>query len=255
ALGLYSSPGGRWGSAISLGEVDDTGAITTKWGIARRTGADDAGLYFTFGTNNNYASNDAQMRIDTDGSVHADDAFVGGGADLAEYFPLATSETATASVQPGDLVGLWRGKVSLNARGADQVMIASSNPAFIGNPDAEASGALVALVGQAEVRVTGTANVGDLLVASGQDDGTARAVAPEAYRPEADGPVAGRVLALPEAGRAVALVGVDEAAALRAVVSAQAAQLDAQQDQLTALRADLDRLLQRLNAEALALSE
>ncbi|MEM6326342.1 MAG: hypothetical protein AAF791_04420, partial [Bacteroidota bacterium] len=47
ALGLYSSPGGRWGSAISLGEVDDTGAITTKWGIARRTGADDAGLYFT----------------------------------------------------------------------------------------------------------------------------------------------------------------------------------------------------------------
>ncbi|MEM6289525.1 MAG: hypothetical protein AAF845_20465, partial [Bacteroidota bacterium] len=139
---------------------------------------------------------------------------------------------------------------------AEQVMIASSDPAFVGNPDAEAGGALVALVGQAEVRLTGPASVGDLLVASGREDGTARAVAPEAYRPEADGPVAGRVLAVPEAGRALALVGVDEAAALRAVVEAlrgdrvadraqievQAARLDAQQTQIDALARRLDAL-------------
>ncbi|MEM7786534.1 MAG: hypothetical protein AAF594_02285, partial [Bacteroidota bacterium] len=82
-----------------------------------------------------------------------------------------------------------------------------------------------------------------LLVASGREDGTARAIPPSDYRPEADGPVAGRVLAVPEAGRAVALVGVDEAAALRAVVARQQAQIDA-------LTARLDALLHHLGPEA-----
>ncbi|MEM6289500.1 MAG: hypothetical protein AAF845_20340, partial [Bacteroidota bacterium] len=202
------------------------------------------GLYFTFGPDKNYASNDAQMRIDTDGSVHADDAFFGGGADLAEFFPLAPA----ASVRPGDLVGLRGGQVSLATEAAEQVMIASSDPAFVGNPDAEVGGALVALVGQAEVRITGAASVGDLLVASGLDNGTARAIPPSDYRPEADGPVAGRVVALPEAGRAVALVGVDEAAALRSVVARQAAQIEALRADRDADRARIDALARRLDA-------
>ncbi|MEM1115740.1 MAG: hypothetical protein AAGJ11_04505, partial [Bacteroidota bacterium] len=196
-----------------------------------------------------FASGNLRFRVQNDGDVRADGTFTGGGADFAEFFPLAP----TASVQPGDLVGLRGGRVSLATEAAEQVMIASSDPAFVGNPDAEAGGALVALVGQAEVRITGAASVGDLLVASGQNDGTARAVAPEAYRPEADGPVAGRVVAIPEAGRAVALVGVDEAAALRttvaalqadrdrlgAEVAALADRVEAQQRELDALRAQV----------------
>ncbi|MEM7788002.1 MAG: hypothetical protein AAF594_09775, partial [Bacteroidota bacterium] len=158
-----------------------------------------------------FGSGNLRFQVQKNGDVRADGTFTGGGADFAEFFPLATSESA-ASVRPGDLVGLRGGQVSLATEAAEQVMIASSDPAFVGNPDAEAGGALVALVGQAEVRLTGPASVGDLLVASGREDGTARAVAPEAYRPEADGPVAGRVLAVPEAGRALALVGVDEVA-------------------------------------------
>ncbi|MEM1115275.1 MAG: hypothetical protein AAF845_17740 [Bacteroidota bacterium] len=207
-----------------------------------------------------FASGNLRFRVQNNGDVTADGAFTGGGADFAEFFPLAASGTGSASesaasVAPGDLVGLRGGEVSLRTEAAEQVMIASSNPAFVGNPDAEAGGALVALVGQAEVRITGAASVGDLLVASGLDDGTARAVAPEAYRPEADGPVAGRVVALPEAGRAVALVGVDEAAALRAVVArqaatieTQAARLDTQQDRLDTQQAQIDLLTRRLDA-------
>ncbi|MEM1115284.1 MAG: hypothetical protein AAGJ11_02190, partial [Bacteroidota bacterium] len=254
-VGLYSSAGGTWGSALAFGEVNGTGAITNKWGIARRTGSTGA-LFFTFGAGSDYSSNDAQMRIETNGDVRADGSFVGGGADLAEFFPLATSGTGAASVRPGDLVGLRGGHVSRATEAAEQVMIASSDPAFVGNPDAEAGGALVALVGQAEVRLAGPASVGDLLVASGQEDGTARAVAPEAYAPEVDGPVAGRVLALSEAGRAMALVGVDEAAALRTVVARQADEIealragrvadrarhDAQQAQIDALTRRLDAL-------------
>ncbi|MEM1115283.1 MAG: hypothetical protein AAF845_01260 [Bacteroidota bacterium] len=171
------------------------------------------------------------------------------GADYAEYLPLAAS-VAPEAVQPGDLVGLRGGTVSLAAAGAEQVMVASSNAAVAGNAGATEGGALVAFVGQAEVRLAGTASVGDLLVASGLDDGTARAVAPETYRPEADGPVAGRVVALPEAGRAVALVGVDEAAALRAVVARQTAEIKAQAAQIEALQADRDADRARLDALA-----
>ncbi|MEM6286102.1 MAG: hypothetical protein AAF845_02985 [Bacteroidota bacterium] len=250
-VGLYSNANGSWGSALALGEIN-AGALTNKWTVARGTGA-SAPLRFTFGTSADYAANNTLMRIDTDGTVRADGSFVGGGADFAEFFPLATSGTGSASVQPGDLVGLRGGRVSLDTEAAEQVMIASSDPAFVGNPDAEAGGALMALVGQAEVCITGAASVGDLLVASGLDDGTARAVTPEAYRPEVDGPVAGRVLALPEAGRAIALVGVDEAAALRttvaalqadrdrlgAEVAALADRVEAQQRELDALRAQV----------------
>ena len=242
-IGLYSTSGGVGGSAVSLGEVTASGALTNKWAMMRGTGASGA-LHFTFGTSFDYGVNDTQMRIDTDGSVHADGSFTGGGADLAEYFPLA----AGASIDPGQVVGLRGGRVSLATSRAEQVMVVSSDPAFVGNPDAEAGGALVALVGQVEVQITGAASVGDLLVASGRDDGTARAVAPEAYRPEADGPVAGRVLSLPAAGRAVALVGVDEAAALRAVVARQAAVLEAQATRLDAQQVQIDALVRRLDA-------
>ena len=172
------------------------------------------------------------------GNVRADGTFTGGGADLAEYFPLAPS----ASVAPGQVVGLSGGRVSLATRDAEQVAVVSSDPAFVGNPDAEAGGALVALVGQVEVEVGGPAEAGDLLVASGREDGTARAVALADYAPGADGPVLGRILRLTEAGRVVALVGVDEASALRAVVATQAARLDAQQAQIDALARRLDAL-------------
>ena len=245
-LGLYSNASLTWGSAISLGEVGNAGVLANKWTIQRNTGAAGS-LHFTFGTNSNYGFNNTVLRIDTDGSVHADGAFTGGGADLAEFFPLAATSSPEA-VRPGDLVGLRGGAVSLAASGAEQVMIASSDPAFVGNPAAEAGGALVALVGQAEVRITGPASVGDLLVASGLNDGTARAVSPESYRPEADGPVAGRVLALPEAGRAVALVGVDEAAALRTVVERQQAIIEGQAARLDAQQAQIDALTRRLDA-------
>ncbi|GAB5536794.1 MAG: hypothetical protein Rubg2KO_30430 [Rubricoccaceae bacterium] len=248
-LGLYSSDVGDWGSAVVLGEMAFFGTLVNKWAVARGTGTSGA-LHFTFGTDANYSSNDTQMRIDTDGSVHADGSFTGGGADFAEWFPVASS---SARPRAGDVVGVTGGRVGLATAGAEQVMIVSSNPAFVGNPDAEETGALVALVGQAEVRITSSkgtnpAQVGDLLVASGQGNGLARAVSPARYDPAKDGPVAGRVLELTGDGTAVALVGVDEAAALREVVISQQTELAAQQRQLDAQQAQIDALMRRLDA-------
>jgi len=177
------------------------------------------------------------FEVQNDGDVIADGTFTGGGADFAEYFPLASSSTAPRA---GDVVGVTAGRVGLATTDAEQVMIVSSNPAFVGNPDAEDGGTLVALVGQAEVRLASSnARIGDLLVASGASDGTARAVSPVRYNPATDGVVIGRVLELADDGMAIALVGVDEAAALRDVVVRQQGQIDS----LTARLDALERLI------------
>ncbi|GAB5536803.1 MAG: hypothetical protein Rubg2KO_30520 [Rubricoccaceae bacterium] len=169
--------------------------------------------------------------------VYTDGAYLGGGADFAEWLPLSD---ASSTVAPGQLVGVTAGRIGLATSEAEQVMIVSSNPAFVGNPDAEDGGALVALVGQAEVHLASSngasqAQVGDLLVASGQNNGLAKAVSPARYDPATDGPVAGRILELTNSGTAVALVGVDEAAALREVVVRQQAELEDLQARLSRL--------------------
>ncbi len=240
-VGLYSPSAGLWGSALALGEVTATGTLANKWSIARRTGG-TGGLYFSFGTDSNYATNDAQMVIETGGNVRADGSFIGGGADLAEFFPLAPGAAAPV---PGSVVGMTAGRVSVETAGAEQLMVVSSDPAFVGNPAAEAGGVLVALVGQAEVRVTGPAVSGDVLIASGASDGAARAVSPGAYAPARDGAVLGRVLSAAD-GRVVALVGVDEASALRAVIARQQDEIDRQREALDALTARFEALDARL---------
>ncbi|MEM6327217.1 MAG: hypothetical protein AAF791_08875 [Bacteroidota bacterium] len=246
-LGLY----GGYGSSLStttvtagvvlaerriLGGIDD---LYHKWAMYRERGS-GGDLVFSSGTDPDFESNNAEMRIQSNGDVRADGSFIGGGADFAEYFPLASG----AEVAPGDVVGVQDGQVSIFTRGAAQVMVVSSNPAFVGNPDAEDGGALVALVGQARVRLTPDIAVasGDFLVASGASDGAARTLAPEAYDPATHGPVIGRVLETAEPGWAVALVGVDEAAALRAVVVRQTETLRDQRDELDALQERLARL-------------
>ncbi|MEM6289526.1 MAG: hypothetical protein AAF845_20470, partial [Bacteroidota bacterium] len=187
---IVNSTGSGLSTATVRAENTSTGGGIAGYFLANGTDA-----AFVVGQNGTgdliraFGSGNLRFRVFSNGNVRADGTFMGGGADFAEFFPLAASGTGSASVRPGDLVGLRGGQVSLDTEAAEQVMIASSNPAFVGNPDAEAGGALVALVGQAEVWITGTASVGDLLVASGQDDGTARAIAPSNYRPEADGPV------------------------------------------------------------------
>ena len=232
--GVYGEASASTGATVGVAGASVSTSGYGVQGVATATSGTTYGVYGRVNSSTGWAG-----FFEGGQGVYTDESYVSGGADLAEFFPLAPA----ASVAPGDLVGLRGGHVSLDTEGAEQVMVASSDPAFVGNPDAEAGGALVALVGQVEVRLAGPASVGDLLVASGRDDGTARAVAPERYAPEADGPVAGRVLSLSEAGRAVALVGVDEAAALRAVVAAQA-------DEIAALRADRDRQQAQLDALA-----
>lgn len=103
-LGLYSTSGGNWGSAVSLAElttVGELGVLVNKWAMARNTSGAGDHLRFTFGTDPDYAQNDTQMRIEPGGDVRADGSFIGGGADVAEAVDPAGR---IQDYQPGDVL-------------------------------------------------------------------------------------------------------------------------------------------------------
>jgi hypothetical protein len=104
----------------------------------------------------------------------------GAGSDYAEWLPrLDPAE----DIRPGDVVGVFGGRVSRTTTGASQVMAVSSGAIVAGNDPGEENRdayALVAFIGQAPVRVRGAVQAGDFILPSGQDDGAAIAVAPQA---------------------------------------------------------------------------
>ena len=105
------------------------------------------------------------------------------GGDYAEWLP---KEDPDLDLPPGTVVGLRGGRVSLETEGAEQLAVVSGRPAVAGNdPGAAARGgfALVAFLGQVDVLVAGPVAPGDLLLPSGQGDGLARAVPPQALEP------------------------------------------------------------------------
>ncbi len=101
--------------------------------------------------------------------------FESSGADYAEYLP---KRSLTEVISPGDIVGVSDGFVSLNTQGANQCMVVSMNPVVVGNsPGNNNSGfSLVSFLGQVYVRVVGPVRAGDYIIASGNNDGTGKAV-------------------------------------------------------------------------------
>ena len=101
-----------------------------------------------------------------------------GTADYAEWLEKAVHET---DFEPGQVVGVKQGKISLNTRDAEKILVISTQPIVLGNMP-KANKHLyekVAFMGQVPVRVHGSVRSGDYIVASGLHDGSAVAVAPE----------------------------------------------------------------------------
>jgi hypothetical protein len=69
-LGLYSSGGGTYGSAIGLSETS-AGALVDKWSFFRTTNAANPSsqLRFSYGTNTNYDANPTLFALGSDGSL------------------------------------------------------------------------------------------------------------------------------------------------------------------------------------------
>ncbi len=102
-LGLYSSPQGSAGSAITFKEID-AGALVDTWAIVRETSSAGAGLRFMYGFNDNYFGNPTRVYFDGNGNVgigtRSPDAKleIGGtpGVD-GIMFPDGTVQTTAAS--------------------------------------------------------------------------------------------------------------------------------------------------------------
>ncbi|WP_424097825.1 beta strand repeat-containing protein [Moorena producens] len=101
-----------------------------------------------------------------------------GSGDYAEYLPrLNHSEV----IEPGELVGVFGGKVTKYTQGADQVMAITNQPIVLGNAPQKQEQHLyeqVAFLGQVPIKVRGSVQSGDYIIPSGFNDGMGIAVSP-----------------------------------------------------------------------------
>ena len=98
------------------------------------------------------------------------------GADYAEWLE---KENPEEKYMFGEVVGVKGGKISRNTTDADQVMSISLAPIVLGNmPDEDRKKAFekVGFMGQVPVLTVGDVEVGDYIVATGYNDGYAKAL-------------------------------------------------------------------------------
>jgi len=156
-------------------------------------------------------------------------------------------------------VGVRGGEVHLSTERADRVMIGSDQPAVTGNttPSTETDDArrvAVAFIGQVPVRLRGEASVGDLVVASGRNDGTAQAVSPGAYRRAEHGPIAGQAWSAKSGdgvGTVTVAVGLGRSGAVAERMGNQReriAQLEAENEEIQAENEEIKKRLAALEA-------
>ena len=130
--------------------------------------------YITFSVGS--TSSESNILGTIEGNVAGDGVrFKTGGADYAEYLEkIDVSE----SIERGDIVGVFDGKISKLTKGAQQVMVHSSGAAVAGNwpGDDQMKYELISFFGQVYVKVVGQVNKGDYIVPSNRNDGTGIAV-------------------------------------------------------------------------------
>ncbi len=109
-------------------------------------------------------------------------AFESGGADYAEWLEKAEAKEV---VTFGEVVGVKGGLISKEFAEAEKFMVISNNPTIIGampETDDEDRFAKVAFMGQVPVKMIGKVERGDYVLPSGNGDGMAVAVHPEAMK-------------------------------------------------------------------------
>lgn len=106
-----------------------------------------------------------------------------GAGDYAEWLERAEG---VHNLDPGEVVGVKGGKISLRTTDADHLMVISTKPAVLGNmprnTEDPATFEKVAFMGQVPVRVLGSAMPGDYVIPSGNNDGFAIAIHPDSMK-------------------------------------------------------------------------
>ncbi|MEM1271023.1 MAG: hypothetical protein AAGI08_13365 [Bacteroidota bacterium] len=173
------------------------------------------------------------------------------GADYAEYLPIAGCSSSTCGLEAGTVVGVKAGLVSLSTEDADEVLVISTRPAVVGNaPQGESTEgfAAIAMLGQADVRVTGSVDAGDYVLASGRGDGTAVAVPASEISVEMLERLIGRAWgAKPGAGEGTVnvAVGLDRTEVLADLLQTERNRVSRLERELADLRQMIDALAAR----------
>ncbi|MEM1269540.1 MAG: hypothetical protein AAGI08_05755 [Bacteroidota bacterium] len=197
--GLLVEGAGRYGAYIQSTPSTNDGNLTTSYvayvdNTGSSTSSDVLALQVAPTSNPSNGANFIAF-FDGGGTVvgEIDGNGAGGvqykstGADYAEYLPIAGCSSSACGLDAGTVVGVKAGKVSLTTEGADEVLVVSTQPAVVGNaPQGESTEgfAAIAMLGQADVRVVGSVDAGDYVLASGRGDGTAVAVPAGEITPE-----------------------------------------------------------------------
>ncbi|MEZ4927953.1 MAG: hypothetical protein R3A50_16840 [Saprospiraceae bacterium] len=164
-------------------------------------------------------------------------AFQSGSGDYAEWLEKANP---LEQFRFGEVVGVRGGKISLNTKNADHIMVVSHSPIVLGNMPPEEqqhSFEKIAFMGQVPVRVTGKVSVGDYLLASGNHDGLAIGRSPDNMKIEDYDRIIGiawEASGNPLGGLVNAAVGIN-ANDLAAKVKAQQQELDLMKSQINDL--------------------
>jgi len=176
---VVSGEGGVNGNHIAL--FENTGGSNAD-GIAIRINNSELSSenhFVTFLGEGNYIagrieSYDSTSEIQNQGVVYGSR-----GADYAEWLE---KEDPSIDFMVGEVVGVKGGKISRNTQNVDHVLTISLAPIVLGNmPDENRKDAFekVGFMGQVPVRVKGKVSEGDYIVASGNNDGYAIAIAPK----------------------------------------------------------------------------
>ena len=186
-VGSHSGDGADPANNIAFFQNTSSGGSADV--LLLRVGASDPGGGANFITFRDSSS-------DTLGSIQGDGSggvtLAAAGNDYAEYLPRMDPDEI---LSPGDVVGTFGGKITSKTAGAELIMVISTAPIVLGNDPGEGRNAAyekVVFMGQAPVRVRGPVEVGDFLLPSGQNDGTAIAVAGDSMDIQSLGKVIGR---------------------------------------------------------------
>lgn len=165
-----------------------------------------------------------------------------GTADFAEYLPRLDPDE---ELREGDVVGVFGNAITRRTDGAQRVMVVSGTPIVTGNsPGTEDRDdhETVAFTGQVSVRLRGSVDAGDVIVPSGEADGTAIALAPEEWSPGTK--MVGQAWEsddTPGISSVTVAVGIDDPAILGNALSMYT-------DRIDELEAENDRLRDRLGS-------
>jgi hypothetical protein len=176
-------------------------------------------------------------------------SFQSGGADYAEYLPRTDENEQVSS---GDIVGVFGGRITKRTVGAQRLLVVSAAPAVVGNMPEEGREQLfekVALLGQVRVKVIGPVQAGDYIIPTGLDDGTGLAVSPVMMTASEFTRIVGR------AWESSSSAGLKHVMVAVGINSGDVATLvERQQDELAALRVEMNETREEAGAAAAELA-